>query len=145
MRATAAPPRGFDVATSIGTDGRRPAFYGSRAAQASEAGQILSSVPGADESPRRQSGASQTHGGRVGRPRCRRRGLGGHGPAIALHGWHGRNGNGPRPDRVLRHDLGRDDGGDDVALPDPRGPRGCANGRTAEGVGGCHWGAWRYG
>src|SRR5713101_92317 len=101
MRATAAPPRGFDIATSIGTDGQRPAFYGSRAAQASEAGRILSSVPGADESPRRQSGASQTHGGRVGRPRCRRRGLGGHGPAIALHGWHGRNGNGPRPDRVL--------------------------------------------
>src|SRR5437773_6567547 len=144
MRATAAPPRGFDVATSIGTDGRRSPFYGGRAAQASEAGRILSSVPGADERPRRQSGASQTYGGRIGRPRGRRRGLGGHGPGIALHGWHGWNGPGPRPDRVLRHDLGRDDGGDDVTFRDPGGPRVRANGRTAKGMAGCHWSACRY-
>jgi len=36
-------------------------------------------------------------------------------------------------DRVLRRDLGRDDGGDDVALRDPGGPRVCADGRRAKG------------
>src|SRR4029450_5799236 len=145
MRATpAAQPHGFAGATSIGTDVRRPAFYGGRAAQASEAGRILSSVPGADENSRRRSGAGQTHGGRIGRPRRRRRGLGGHGPAIALHGRNGRNGYGPRPDRVLRRDLGRDDGGDDVALRDPGSLRIRANGRTAKGMAGCHWSACGY-
>src|SRR5215475_8206813 len=56
---------------------------------------ILSSVPSADEGPRRLTGTGQAHGGRIGRPRCRRRCLGGHGPAIALHGRNGRNGHGP--------------------------------------------------
>src|SRR5438874_13167554 len=67
MRAT--PPRlgGFAVATSIRTDGRRPAPSGDRA-----------------------------------RP--------------AFHGRNGGNGHGPWPARVLRRDLGRDDGGDDAAL-----------------------------
>src|SRR4029453_8069903 len=141
MRATKARAGGFAVTTSIETDVRRPAFYCGRAVPASEAGRILSSVPGADESSGRQSGASQTHGGRVGRPRCRRRGPGVHGPTIAIYGWHGRNGHGPRPDRVLRHDLGRDDGGDDVTLRDPGGPRVRANGRTATRMAGRHWSA----
>ncbi len=94
-----------------------------------------------DEGPRRRAGAGQTHGGRLGRPRGRRRGLGGHGPALARHGRNGRNGHGPGPDRVLRRDLGRDDGGDDAALRDSRGPRVRANGRTAKGMAGCHWSA----
>src|SRR6058998_49001 len=58
----------------------------------------------------------------------------GHGPAIALHGRNERNGHGPRPDRVLRRDLGRDDGGDDASLRDPRSARVRANGRTAKGM-----------
>src|SRR5206468_1750059 len=97
----------------------RPTPPSTRAGQTSEAGRILSSVPSADEGPRRPTGTGQTYGGRIGRPRCRRRRVGGHGPAIALHGRNGRNGHGPRPDRVLRRDLGRDDGGDDAALGDP--------------------------
>src|SRR6266403_5279692 len=144
MRATKARACGFAVATSIGTDVRRPAFYAGRAAQASEAGRILSSVSSADEGPRRPTGTGQTHGGRIRRPRRRRRGLGGHGPAIAPHGRNGRNGYGPRPDRVFRRDLGRDDGGDDAALRDPSSPRVRANGRTAKGMAGCHWSACRY-
>ena len=119
-------------------------LHGDRAGQASEAGRILSSVPSADEGPRRQTGAGQAHGGRTGRPRCRRRCVGGHGPPFALHGRNGRNGHGPRPDRVLRRDLGRDDGGDDVALRDPGGPRVRANGRTAKGMAGRHWSACRH-
>src|SRR5712692_2745573 len=102
MRATPAWVGGFAVATSIRTDGRRPTPSGDRARQASEAGRILSSVPSADEGPRRPTGTGQTYGGRIGRPRCRRRCVGGHGPAIALHG---RNGHGPRPDRVLCRNL----------------------------------------
>ena len=38
---------------------------------------------------RRQTGAGQAHGGRTGRPRRRRCGLGGHGPSLALHGRDG--------------------------------------------------------
>src|SRR6058998_3763152 len=136
MRATPARVGGFAVATSIRTDVRRPTPSGDRARQASEAGRILSSVPSADEGPRRPTRTGQTYGGRIGRPRRRRRGLGGHGPAIALHGRNGRNGYGPRPDRVLRRDLGRDDGGDDAALRDPSSARVRANGRTAKGMAG---------
>src|SRR5882724_10528535 len=101
--------RGFAVATSIGTDGR-PASHGDRAGQVRQAGRILSGVPSADEGPRCRTGTGQAHGGCTGRPCGRRRGLGGHDPPFA----HGRNGHGPRPYRVLRRDLGRDDGGDDV-------------------------------
>src|SRR5918996_3584040 len=109
-RATKAPPHGFAVATSIETDVRRPALHGDRARQASEAGGILSGVPSAGERPRRQTGAGQAHGGGIGRPRRRRPRLGAHGPPLALHGRNGRNGYEPRPDRVLRRDLGLDDG-----------------------------------
>ena len=140
MRATEAPRCGFTVATSIRTDVRQPALYGDRAGQASEAGRILSSVPGTDEGLRRPTGAGQAHGGGLGRPRGRRRGLGGHGPPFARHG---RNGHGPRPDRGLRRDLARDDGGDDVALRDPGGPRVRADGRRAKGMAGRHWRACR--
>src|SRR5437899_1905463 len=141
MRATPARFGGFAVATSIRTDGRRPTPSGDRARQASEAGRILSSVPSADEGPRCPTGTRQTYAGRIGRPRCRRRCVGGHGPAIALHGRNGRNGHGPRLDRVLRRDLGRDDGGDDAALGDPGGPRVRASGRTAKRMAGRHWSA----
>src|SRR6266850_8598987 len=140
MRATEAPTCGFAVVTSIGTDVRRPASYGDRARQAGEAGRILPGVPSADEGPRRRTGTGQAHGGRTGRPRARRRGLGGHGPPFA----HGRNGHGPRTDRVLRRDLGPDDGGDDVALRDPGGPRVRADGRREKGMAGRHWSACRH-
>src|SRR6266852_5946970 len=63
----------------------------------------------------------------------RRRDVGGHGPPCARHGG---NGHGPRPDRGLRRDLARHDGGDDVALRDPGGPRVRADGRKATGMAG---------
>src|SRR5439155_7012236 len=141
MRATPARIGGFAVATSIRTDVRRSTPSGHRARPASKAGWILSSVPSADEGPRRPTGTGQTYGGRIGRPRCRRRCVGLHGPALAFHGRNGRNGHGPRPARVLRRDLGRDDGGDDAALGDPGGSRLRANGRTATRMAGRHWSA----
>ena len=143
MRATEAPRCGFAVATSIRTDGRQPAPHGDRSDQASEGGRILPSVPAADEGPRRPTGAGQAHGGRLGRPCSRRRVLGSHGPPFARHGRNG-HGHGPRPDRGLRRDLARDDGGDDVALRDPGGPRVRADGRGATGMAGRHGSACRH-
>src|SRR5262249_40932725 len=88
--------------------------------------------------------AGQTHDRRVDRPRRRRRGLGGDDPGIARDGFNGRNGHGPRPDRVLRRELVRDDGGDDAAVGGAGDPRIRASGRTTKGMAGCHWSAGRH-
>src|SRR6266849_5178561 len=129
MRATAAPPRGFDVATSIGTDGRGRLF--------TAVGLLRQARPGgfcpACRVLMKARGASQE----LAKPMVAALVV----LAVAGGAWAAMV---QQSRSMAGMDLGRDDGGDDVALRDPGGPRVRANGRTAKGMAGCHWSACRY-